>query len=144
MRKSLKVVVCALLGVAGMLVLLSLPADARRGGEEEARGCMHTLGGVARGRHVSVNRSYARNVNRNVNRNVTRVNVNPNVNVNRNVNRRYVQRNGRWGYWRNGVWVAAPLAAGAGYVAATCTYEYNRWKSTGSSYWRDRYYQCAG
>ena len=52
-----------------------------------------------------------RAVSRNVNRNVTR-------NVNRNVNRRYVYRNGRWGYWRNGVWIAvAPAVAGATYVA---------------------------
>jgi len=137
MRKSLKVVVCALLGMAGMLALLSVPADARRGGGGGVRMHAHA-GGIARGRHVTVNRSYTRNVNRNVSRNVTR------VNVNRGAGRRFVQRNGRWGYWRNGIWIAAPLAAGAGYVAATCTYEYNRWKSTGSSYWRNRYYQCAG
>jgi hypothetical protein len=62
-------------------------------------------------------------------------------NVARDVNRRYVYHNGRRGYWRNGVWVALPVA-GAGYVAS-CAYEYNRWQSTGSSYWRDRYYQCA-
>ena len=29
-----------------------------------------------------------------------------------------------------------------GYYNGTCAYEYNRWQSTGSSYWRDRYYQC--
>jgi hypothetical protein len=133
MRKSLAVVACALLGVAGLLAVLTLPADARRGGGG-ARAHVHA-GGVARGRHAAVNRGVSRNVNRN---------VVVNRNINRTVNRRYVQRNGRWGYWRNGVWVAAPLAAaGAGYVA-TCAYEYNRWKSTGSAYWRDRYYKCAG
>jgi hypothetical protein len=72
------------------------------------------------------------------------------VNVNRNVNanRRIAYRNGVRGYWRNGRWIAAPLAAGAavagaGYVA-TCAYEYNRWQATGSTYWRSRYNQCAG
>jgi hypothetical protein len=88
----------------------------------------------ARGHRGNVTRNVA--VGRSVNRN-----VNVNRTVNRNVNRQYVYRNGRRGYWRNGVWVAAPVVAGAAY-AASCAYEYNRWQSTGSSYWRDRYYQC--
>ena len=64
--------------------------------------------------------------------------VNTHAHVHRNVDRHYVYRNGHWGYWRNGVWVAAPAV---GYVAA-CAYEYGRWQSTGSAYWRDRYYRC--
>ena len=57
------------------------------------------------------------------------------VNVKRNV-----YRNGQRGYWRNGVWVAAPVAA-VGYVAS-CANERRQWQVTGSAYWRDRYYQC--
>jgi hypothetical protein len=63
--------------------------------------------------NTHINRNvYRANINRNVN--VSRnVNVNRNANFNRsvNVNRRYVCRNGQRGYWRNGVWVAAPAAA---------------------------------
>ena len=55
-------------------------------------------------------------------------------NVTRDVNRRYVHHNGRRGHWRNGVWVVSRLPE-QGYVAS-CAYEYNRWQSTGSSYWR--------
>jgi hypothetical protein len=29
-------------------------------------------------------------------------------------------------------------------VAPNCTYQYRRWKKTRNSYWRDRYYECAG
>lgn len=121
------------------VTVLQTPADARRG--------FHGGGGHAMG-HARAGRGYqgrTARVNRNVNarRNVNR-NVTVNRTVNRNVNRRYVYRNGQRGYWRNGVWVVAPAvaAAGAGYVAS-CAYEYSRWQSTGSSYWRDRYYRCA-
>jgi hypothetical protein len=100
MRKSLAVFACVLLGVAGLLAVSTLPADARRGGGG-ARAHAHA-GGV--GRHAAVHRSFRGNINRGVNRNVV-----VNRNVNATVNRRYVQRNGRWGYWRNGVWIAAPL-----------------------------------
>jgi hypothetical protein len=82
---------------------------------------------------VKPNRVANRNIN--VNRNVAR-------HVDRDVNRHYVYRNGRRGYWRNGIWVLAPVVASGAYVAS-CSYEYNRWQSTGSTYWRDRYYQCA-
>ena len=94
--------------------------------------------------HARVSRTYRANVNRNwtASRSVNR-NVNINRNVTRNVNRRYVYRNGVRGYWRNGVWVVAPAVAGAAYAASSCAYEYRRWQSTGSTYWRDRYYQCA-
>jgi hypothetical protein len=103
------------------------PAGARDfGGHRHARAHAHA--------HVNRNVSRHANVNRNINRN-----VNVNRNVTRNVNRRYVYRNGHWGYWRNGVWIVAPVV---GY-AATCAYEYGRWQATGSTYWRDRYYQCA-
>ena len=134
--------------VCGTVLLLGVtalaePADARQFG---GRG-----GGAHAYRHTNVGRVTSHNVNRNINRNVTRnVDRNVNRNVNRNVtrnvsgdvNRRYVYHNGRRGYWRNGVFVALPIAGAAGY-AASCAYEYNRWQSTGSSYWRDRYYQCA-
>jgi hypothetical protein len=66
--------------------------------------------------HANVNRS--QNINRNVN-------VNRNVAVNRNPNRKCVDRNGGWGYWRNGVSVVAALVAGAIY-AASCSYEYGQ------------------
>jgi hypothetical protein len=98
----------------------------------EARG-FHRGGGG----HVDARAHVNRNIKRNVN-----VNGNINRNVSRTVNRRYVYRNGRWRYWRNGALVAAPAVAGAVYVAS-CAYEYNRWQSTGSTYWRDRHYQCA-
>jgi len=130
--------------VCGTVLLLGVtalaePADARQFG---GRG-----GGAHAYRHTNVGRVTSHNVNRNINRNVTRNvdrNVNRNVtrNVSGDVNRRYVYHNGRRGYWRNGVFVALPIAGAAGY-AASCAYEYNRWQSTGSSYWRDRYYQCA-
>ena len=125
----------AALAVAAAAMLT--PAEARRGGGFHAGG--HHMGG-ARAARANV----SRNVNRNVTRNVDRrrdVNIDRNVtrNVTRDVNRRYVYRNGRRGYWRNGVWITVPVA---GYVA-TCAYEYNRWQSTGTTYWRDRYYACA-
>src|SRR5262245_41993970 len=134
--------------VCGTVLLLGVtalaePADARQFG---GRG-----GGAHAYRQTNVGRVTSHNVNRNINRNVTRnVDRNVNRNVNRNVtrnvsgdvNRRYVYHNGRRGYWRNGVFVALPIAGAAGY-AASCAYEYNGWQSTGSSYWRDRYYQCA-
>ena len=112
-----------------LLMVLATPADARR------------AGGFHAGRGHAVHRSANfRNVN--INRNVYRANSNRNVSVNRNVNvnRRYVYRNGQRGYWRNGVWVAAPAAA-VGYVAS-CANERRQWRATGSAYWRDRYYQC--
>lgn len=134
MRQFLFTLVCSTALLPG-LTIFSGTADAR-----------HFGGG---GGHANVGRVTSHNVNRNINRNVTRNvnrsvdrNVNRNVtrNVSRDVNRGYAYHNGRRGYWRNGVWVALPVAAG---YAASCAYEYNRWQSTGSSYWRDRYYQCA-
>lgn len=54
----------------------------------------------------------------------------------------------RHGRWVNGVWVAGAVATGvaAGAAAAsnTCGYYWNRWKSTGSTYWRNRYYDACG
>lgn len=124
MQKAVVVLACAaVLFLLGAMAFLA-PADARRGGG--VRGGGHFAGHAAGGRVYR-----GRNVRRNVNR--TR---------NVNVNRRYVYRNGRRGYWRNGVWVVVPAVAGATYVAS-CTYEYGRWQATGSTYWRDRYYRCA-
>jgi hypothetical protein len=123
------------------------PSEARRGGFRGGGG--HAFGHARAGSGFRAgtfrgNRNFAAHRVRNVNRNVARrVNRNVRRDVRRNVNRRYVYRNGRWGYWRNGAWIVAPAAIGAGYVAS-CAYEYNRWRSTGSSYWRDRYYRCAG
>ena len=148
MQKMLK----ASVGVAALLVgvaALMTSADARRGGGFSGGGGHFHAGSVNRSfsanRNVNIRRNANVNRNVNINRNVSRnVNVNRNVgrnvNVNRNIN--YAYRNGRRGFWRNGVWIAAPVAAGAAYVAS-CAYEYNRWHSTGSSYWRDRYYQCS-
>ncbi len=93
----------------------------------------------------SVNRNISRNVDINryagVNRNINR-NLNRNLNV--NVNRTYAYRNGRRGYWRNGVWIAAPAIAGAayGYGGSSCNYLYDQWQKTSSIYWRDRYRRC--
>lgn len=118
MQRWLATALCAAVILAGAMAFLT-PADSR------GRGA-HAGGGGHAGAGRQVNRNV--DVNRNVNRN-----------INRNVDRR-VDRNGRRGYWRNGVWVTVPAVAG--YVAA-CAYEYGRWQSTGSSYWRDRYYECA-
>ena len=126
------------------------PADARREGGVHRAGGGH-VGTVNRNfspnRNINRNAGVNRNVNRNanVNRNVD-VNRNRNVNVNRNVNRnvKYVYRNGQRGYWRNGIWIAAPVAAGAayGYGGTSCSYFYNQWQKTNSIYWRDRYNRC--
>src|SRR5262245_35905294 len=133
MRKFLILLACG--AVFSLLAAFLSTADARRGGGGVHMGghsfghvrAGGTYGGhvnrnVAANRNMNVNRNFNRNVDRNVNRNVNvnrDVNVNRNVNVNRDVNRRYVYRDGRRGYWRNGVWIAAPLAAGAvGYVAS--------------------------
>lgn len=135
----LKLLATFLCGAALFLLSVAVhqsPADARRGFHGGGHAMGHARAGRAyRGGNVRVNRNV--NARRNVNRN-----VNVNRTVNRNVNRRYVYRNGQRGYWRNGVWIVAPAVAAAGYVAS-CAYEYNRWQSTGSTYWRDRYYQCA-
>jgi hypothetical protein len=123
--------ITTLVSAVVFLMLLATPADARRGGG------LH----VGRG-HATVHRSVNFHRSANINRNVYRsANINRNVNRNVNVNRRYVYRNGLRGYWRNGVWVAAPAAA-VGYVAS-CANERRQWQATGSAYWRDRYYQCA-
>jgi hypothetical protein len=150
MKKMLISMACGAVLLMGLAAIFA-PAEARRGGGGGFHGGGHAGGHMHGGRamHANVNRSRHVNrdvnVNRNINRNVA-VNRNINRNVNRNVavnrDRKYVYRNGRWGYWRNGAWVVAPLVAGATY-AASCSYEYNRWQSTGSSYWRDRYYNCA-
>ena len=146
MRKLLLTLLCGCVLVAGVVAIMT-PANARRGGEGFHRGGGggHAMRHAGAGRHINRSANFSRNrhVNVNRNRNVHRsVNRNVNRHVNRNVNRRYVYRNGRWGYWRNGVWIVAPAVAGATYVA-TCAYEYTRWQATGSTYWRDRYYQCA-
>ena len=115
------VCVAAFLGLAA----LTTPADARRAGG------VHISGGgqVARAGTVNRNWSANRHINSSISRNV-------------NVNRTYAYRNGRRGYWRNGVWIVAPAVAGATYVAS-CGYQYSRWQATGSTYWRDLYYQCS-
>jgi hypothetical protein len=128
----------ASLGIAGLLIgataVLS-PADARQ------IGGVHVGGGHAVYRAPGGS-AYRATVNRN--RSISR-NINPNVSVNRNVNvnRKYVVRNGKRGYWRNGVWIAAPLAGAAYGYGGSCNYLYNQWQKTNSAYWRDRYRQCA-
>ena len=119
-----------------LVMVLAIPADARRGGGFHGG---HGYAAVHRSAHINrfgnIHREAYRNagVNRSINRNI-------NVNRNVNVNRRYAYRAGRRGYWRNGVWVAAPAAA-LGYVAS-CANERRQWRATGSAYWRNRYYQC--
>jgi hypothetical protein len=131
-------------GISGLLVgaaaLLS-PADARpigggvRGGGGHA--AFRAPGGTAYRGSVNRSRSVSGNINRGINRNVT-------VNRNVNVNRKYAFRNGQRGYWRNGVWIVAPLAGAAyGYGGSSCNYLYNQWQNTNSIYWRDRYRRCA-
>ncbi len=128
MRKSLAILVCGVMLFVGVMAFLA-PADARRAGGARGHGHHHHAGhrGHRHAAHRHAHRGYA---------------------ARHNVNRRIAYRNGVRGYWRNGRWIAAPLAAGAGagvagYVA-TCAYEYNRWQATGSTYWRSRYNQCAG
>lgn len=138
MRKLFTMLVCGTAFVIGVVTFLT-PADARRGGGARMGGG-HAYGHAHAGRGFrgGGNRNWA--ANRNINRN-----VNINRNAARNVNRQYAYRNGRRDYWRNGIWVAAPALAGTaayGY-RASCAYEYRRWQSTGSAYWRDRYNQCA-
>jgi len=128
MRKLLIMLACGAMLLMGLAAALA-PAEARRGGGAHRGG--HGGGHVHAGRAFHGNVSRNRNVNRNVSRR-----------VDRNVDRKYVYRNGRRGYWRNGAWILAPAVAGATYVAS-CSYEYNRWQATGSSYWRDRYQNCA-
>ena len=128
------------LGIAGLLVgatAMLMPAHARPIGSG-----VHMGGGRAVYRAPGGS-AYRATVNRN--RTISR-NINPNVSINRNVNvnRKYVVRNGKRGYWRNGVWIAAPLAGAAyGYGGSSCNYLYNQWQKTNSAYWRNRYQQCA-
>ena len=127
---SAPVCVAAFLGVAALLT----PADARRAGGVHISGGGH----VARAGTVNRNWSANRDINRSISRNVEREPEHqPQRQRNVNVNRTYAYRNGRRGYWRNGVWIVAPAVAGATYVAS-CGYQYSRWQATGSTYWRDR------
>jgi hypothetical protein len=144
----------ASIGIAGLLVgaaaLLS-PADARQIGGGVRVGGGHAAyrapAGTAYRGSVNRTRSVSRSINRDISRNVAinrNVNVNRAINRNVNVNRKYVYRNGRRGYWRNGVWIALPLAGATyGYTGGSCSYMYNQWQKTNSVYWRDRYYSCA-
>ena len=36
------------------------------------------------------------------------------------------------------------VGVGAYGYSSSCAYLYQRWRATGSSYWRNRYYDCAG
>ena len=36
------------------------------------------------------------------------------------------------------------LLGPSGTATVNCSYQYGRWKRTGSKYWRDRYFDCAG
>ena len=61
---------------------------------------------------------------------------------------RVYRRGYRRGRWVNGVWVAGAVATGvavgANAASNTCAYYWNRWKATGSVYWRNRYYNGCG
>jgi hypothetical protein len=141
-------VLTASIGIAAFLLgatALQVPADARQVGGVRVGGGNFHAGTV--NRNFSANRNINRSVNRNVSRNANinrnvDINRNRNVNVNRNV--KYGYRNGQRGYWRNGVWIAAPLAAGTayGYAGSSCNYLYDQWQKTNSVYWRDRYRRC--
>lgn len=50
----------------------------------------------------------------------------------------------RRGRWVNGVWVAGAVATGVAAGAAASTTCGYRWKATGSTYWRNRYYNACG
>ena len=120
MRKFPLIVACGL-GFAVAAMAFAPAADARRGGGGGVRASGHAVG------HARPTQVYRGNPQ-----------------VMRNVNPRYVYRGGRRGYWRNGVWVAAPVAAGATYMyGSSCSYAYSNWQATGSNYWRDQYYLCA-
>lgn len=71
--------------------------------------------------------------------NVGRVNGARVVNRHRVANHHYYRR----GRWVNGVWVAGAVATGVAVGASAarnnCSYYWNRWKATGSTYWHDRY-----
>jgi hypothetical protein len=132
----------ASVGIAGLLIgataMLS-PADARQIGGVYVGGghaVYRAPGGSAYRATVNRNRSISSNINRGISPNVT-------INRNVNVNRKYAYRNGQRGYWRNGVWIVAPLAGAYGYGGSSCNYLYNQWQQTNSVYWRDRYRRCA-
>jgi hypothetical protein len=116
------------------------PADARQIGGVHVGGghaVYRAPGESAYRATVNRNRSISSNINRGKSPNVT-------INRNVNVNRKYAYRNGQRGYWRNGVWIVAPLAGAAyGYGGSSCNYLYNQWQQTNSVYWRDRYRRCA-
>ena len=56
---------------------------------------------------------------------------------------RVVTRNvRRAGRWVNGVWVVGGVASSVAVgTASNCGYYWRKWKETGSSYWRERYYE---
>ena len=60
-------------------------------------------------------------------------------NYNRNIPTSPVAPRIRERHLRDGV-----LLGPAGTAAASCSYQYGRWKRTGSNYWRSRYFDCAG
>jgi hypothetical protein len=47
----------------------------------------------------------------------------------------------RLGRWVNGVWIVNGVAASVAVSGNNCGYYYGKWKETGRSYWRDRYYE---
>lgn len=57
---------------------------------------------------------------------------------------RVYRRDYRRGRWVNGVWVAGAVATGVAAASNSCGYYWNRWKATGSAYWRNRYYGACG
>lgn len=59
-------------------------------------------------------------------------------NYNRNVPTSPVAPRIREQHLRDGV-VLGPAST----ATANCSYQYGRWKRSGSKYWRDRYYACA-
>ena len=64
-------------------------------------------------------------------------------NYNRNIPTSPVAPRIRERHLRDDVVPAPTGAATTGTATASCSYQYGRWKRTGSKYWRDRYYACA-
>src|SRR5262245_24286662 len=56
--------------------------------------------------------------------------------------RKAVRNVRRAGRWVNGVWVVGGVASSVAVgTASNCGYYWRKWKETGSSYWRERYYE---
>ena len=135
------VIAAAIVAVAGTLTTVA-SADIRRGGDGGR-------GPSAIGQH-SGNRAMGRAINRGANiqnRNYSARNGNWNGRSIYNSRRFYGSYGGYNGYGNNyssrryggGYGIYLNLGGGSG-----CNYYYRKWHAYGSSYWRNRYYDCVG